>query len=68
MGNNEFENSHNLAFEHHLKKLQAQGEGDRETGECALPRLTRNPGCVLMRDGLKEVNAADLAGDTFSSR
>jgi len=31
MGNNEFENSHNLAFEHHLKKLQAQGDGDRET-------------------------------------
>jgi len=39
MGNNEFENSHNLAFEHHLKKLQAQGDGDRETEDVLWPDL-----------------------------
>lgn len=39
MGNNEFENSHNLAFEHHLKKLQAQGEGDRKTENVLCPDL-----------------------------
>lgn len=46
MGNNEFENSHNLAFEHHLKKLQAQGDEDIETMENVFWPDMRNSACV----------------------